>query len=216
MAWELVDCAETPDSRLELYRKDAVFMVRTGGLELMNGFQHESETAFGRMAVDLAKRPDPQILIGGLGLGYTLAAASAALGDRGHITVAEFSPAIIRWFETHVRASVLPQPPANVTILEADVVAHLQSGARYDMIALDIDNGPEPLVRPGNGALYAAAGLQTMRRSLSPGGTVLLWSAFEAPDFEARAREAGFTVARRIVANGARPELDHALYILLM
>jgi spermidine synthase len=214
MAWELVDSAETPDSRLDLYRKDSVFMVRTGGLELMNGFQHESETVFGRLAVELAEGPDPRILIGGLGLGYTLAAASAALGDRGHITVAEFSPAIIRWFETHVGPSVLPEPPANLTILEADVVAHLESGARYDVIALDIDNGPEPLVRPGNGALYAASGLQAMRRSLLPGGTVLLWSAFEAPVFEVRARESGFTVARRIVANGPRPELDHALYVL--
>jgi spermidine synthase len=214
MPWELVDCAETADSRLELYRKDAVFMVRAGGLELMNGFQHESETVFGRMAVELAKRPQPRILIGGLGLGYTLAAASAALGRRGHITVAEFSPAIIRWFATHVGPSVLPQPPANVTILEADVVAHLRDGARYDVIALDIDNGPEALVRPGNGALYAAAGLQSLRRSLGADGTVLLWSAVEAPDFEARARDAGFTVARRTVANGTRPELDHALYIL--
>jgi spermidine synthase len=214
MGWDLVDSAVFPDSRLELYRKDGVFMIRANGFELMNGFQHESESVFGRMAAELAKGPAPRILIGGLGLGYTLAALVSALGGLGHITVVEFSPAIIDWFCMYVGPQVLPKFPPNLDIVEADVVAHLQSAKPYDLIALDIDNGPEPLVRPANGELYSERGLRAMRRSLLPGGTVLLWSAFEAPEFEAKAGETGFAVARRTVANGARPELDHALYIL--
>ncbi|HEY4163049.1 MAG TPA: hypothetical protein VGM59_08300 [Dongiaceae bacterium] len=214
MAWELVDSAGPPGSLLELYRKDGAFMIRANGLELMNGFQHESETVFGRMAAELAKGAAPRILIGGLGLGYTLAALSSALGNRGQITVAEFSPAIIDWFCVHVGPQVLERLPENLSIIEADVVAHLQSGKQYDLIALDIDNGPEPLVRPENGALYSPVGLQSLRRSLAAEGTVLLWSGFEAPEFEERAKQTGFTVARRTIANGARPELEHSLYIL--
>ncbi len=199
---------------LELFCKDGIFMIRANGLELMNGFSHDSETAFGRLAAELAPNAAPNILIAGLGLGYTLAAASEALGPRGTITVAEFSPAVIAWFERHVRASVLPDLPGNVVIREADAIAHLKSGTRYDLILLDIDNGPEPLVRASNATLYDREGLDLLRHALAVEGRVLLWSGFESERFEALAREAGFTVARRVVANGTRPELDHHIYVL--
>src|SRR3954466_12711280 len=106
MPWERIDSAIHNDTHLELYAKDGVFMIRANGLELMNGFSHESETAFGRLAAELAPNAAPSVLIAGLGLGYTLAAASAALGARGTITVAEFSSAVIAWFQRYVRASV--------------------------------------------------------------------------------------------------------------
>lgn len=214
MAWKLLESVADGDTRLELYAKDGVYMIRANGLELMNGFSHDSETAFGRLAAELAPNAEPDVLIAGLGLGYTLAAAVDALGPRGTITVAEFSPAVIGWFERHVRASVLPEMPRNVTIREADAIAHLRSGARYDLILLDIDNGPEPLVRSSNAALYDRAGLDLLRGSLKERGCVLVWSGFESARFEAMAREAGFSVARRAVANGPRPELDHYIYVL--
>ncbi len=193
-------------------------MIRANGLELMNGFSHDSETAFGRLAAELAPNAAPDILIAGLGLGYTLAAACEVLGARGSITVAEFSLAVIDWFQRHVRASVLPVLPKNVVIRETDAIAHLRSGAqaskRYDLILLDIDNGPEPLVRASNATLYDREGLDLLRHALTVEGRVLLWSGFESERFEALAREAGFTVARRVVANGTRPELDHHIYVL--
>src|SRR3954467_13273279 len=154
LSWRLIETAQHADTQLELYAKDGIFMIRANGLELMNGFSHESESAFGRLAAELAPNEAPNILIAGLGLGYTLAAASEALGLRGTITVAEFSPAVIDWFQRHVRASVLPQMPGNIAIRATDAIAHLQSGAAesngYDLILLDIDNGPEPLVRLSN------------------------------------------------------------------
>src|SRR5689334_15990319 len=113
MPWQLVESARHADTHLELYVKDGTYMIRANGLELMNGFSHDSEVAFGHLAGELAPNASPSILIAGLGLGYTLAATSEALGLRGTITVAEFSPAVIGWFENHVRASVLPDIPHN-------------------------------------------------------------------------------------------------------
>jgi spermidine synthase len=214
MPWELIDSAQDGDSHLELYAKDGIYMIRANGLELMNGFTHGSETAFGRIAGALAPNAAPTILIAGLGLGYTLAAASEALGGRGTITVAEFSAAVIAWFERHVRVSVLPEMPQNVTIRESDVIAHLKSGPRYDLILLDIDNGPEPFTRASNATLYDRAGLGLLRKAINDGGAVLLWSGFQSVEFEATAREAGFSVSRRVVANGPRTDLDHHIYVL--
>ena len=214
MPWELVESARHADTHLELYEKDGVYMIRANGLELMNGFAHDSETAFGRLAAELAPNEAPNILIAGLGLGYTLAAASDALGLRGTITVAEFSAAVIAWFETHLRASVLPEMPENVAIRETDAIAHLKSGARYDLILLDIDNGPEPFTRSSNATLYDRAGLELLRNALNEDGSVLLWSGFQSAAFEATAVEAGFSVTRRAVTNGPRPDLDHHIYVL--
>jgi spermidine synthase len=214
MPWELIESAHHADTLLELYAKDGIYMIRANGLELMNGFAHDSETAFGQLVAELAPNEAPNVLIAGLGLGYTLAAASQALGARGTITVAEFSPAVIAWFERHVRASVLPETPKNVTIIETDAIAHLKFGVRYDLILLDIDNGPEPFTRESNATLYDRAGLELLRNALNANGSVLLWSGFKSKSFEALAHEAGFSVTRRIVANGPRPELDHHIYVL--
>ena len=218
MSWELIDSSQQADTLLELYAKNGVFMIRANGLELMNGFSHDSETAFGQLAAELAPNDAPNILIAGLGLGYTLAAASEALGERATITVAEFSSAVIDWFHRHVRASVLPVLPNNVVIRETDAIAHLKSGAQrsngYDLILLDIDNGPEPMVRSSNATLYDLEGLELLRDALTENGSVLLWSGFASERFEATAREASFSVTRRVVANGPRPELDHHIYVL--
>ena len=214
MPWELIETAPHADTLLELFCKDGVYMIRANGLELMNGFAHDSETAFGHLIGELAPNAAPRVLIAGLGLGYTLAAASEALGGRGMIIVVEFSPAVIAWFERHVCGSVLPEMPENATIRESDAIAQLKSGVRYDLILLDIDNGPEPFTRKSNATLYDRAGLDLLRNALSENGSVLLWSGFQSDSFEALAREAGFSVARRVVANGPRPDLDHHIYVL--
>lgn len=211
MSWTLIDTATEGDAQLELYAKDAVFMIRANGLELMNGFYHESEVALGQLAAAMAP-PAPRILLGGLGLGYTAAALSAALGPAGTITVAEFSGAVIDWFHRHFRPSVLPEMPANLTIRHADVADLLQA-AQHDLIVLDVDNGPEALVTGRNARLYAVAGLQSLHRSLSTGGKVLLWSGFESAEFAARAEQAGFEVRCEPFLR-SRKELSHYIYVL--
>jgi spermidine synthase len=216
MAWQLIDTAHVPEGLLELYRKDDVFMIRANGLELMNGLGHQSEIAFGVMAATISGKAAPDILLGGLGLGYTLAAAARELGNAGSITVAELSPAVIEWFDRYVAESVLPQRPGNVTVIAADVAELVQAddGRPYDVIALDVDNGPEALVSPQNAQLYGPTGLYNLANRLTPDGVILLWSAFESPTFVAVAEKEGFSVTCRTLASVGREDLFHYAYCL--
>ena len=216
MAWELVDSADVPDGLLELYRQDDVFMIRANGLELMNGLGHQSEVSFGTMASEVSGKASPNILLGGLGLGYTLAAAARALGEKGSITVAELSPAVIAWFDRYISPTVLPLRPGNVTVLASDIGDLLRAGTGplYDVIALDVDNGQEALVSPRNAQLYDSAGLHALAAQLTPDGVILLWSAFESPSFVAMAMEAGFSVHSSVLASVGRADLCHYAYSL--
>jgi spermidine synthase len=213
MTWTLIESATEHDTALELYGKDGKFMIRANGLELMNGFSHESETALGTFAAGLAPSDGARFLVGGLGLGYTVAALVDAVEDRGTVTVAELSSAVIAWFERHVKASVLPRDPANLSIAHADVAALLAEPGRYDIVILDVDNGPEPLVTATNVGIYSTDGLSRLHRSLSERGVALLWSGFESADFAARAKEAGFAVTCERFRR-ERADLDHYIYVL--
>ena len=212
MSWTLLDSVTENDASLELYGKAGMFMIRANGLELMNGFAHESETALGTFAAGLAPQ-GARFLVGGLGLGYTTAALLDALDGNGVVTVAELSSAVIDWFNRHVRASVLPAPRGNLTIIKADIADLLRESSRYDVIILDVDNGPEPVVTATNMDLYSADGLRALHGCLSDRGVALLWSGFESPDFVARARGAGFAVTCQPFRRG-RADLDHYIYVL--
>lgn len=212
MPWTLLDSVTESDALLELYGKAGMFMIRANGLELMNGFVHESETALGIFAAELAPQ-GARFLVGGLGLGYTTAALLDALDGNGVVTVAELSSAVIDWFNRHVRASVLPAPHGNLTIIKADIADLLRESSRYDVIILDVDNGPEPIVTTVNADLYSADGLRALHGCLSERGVALLWSGFESPDFVARAMEAGFAVTCEPFRRG-RADLDHYIYVL--
>jgi spermidine synthase len=213
MPWTLIESATEGDALLELYSKDGIFMIRVNGLELMNGFCHDSETALGRAAAALAPSPEPRILLAGLGLGYTAAALAQALGSAGTVTVAEFSAAVIDWFHRHVRHSVLPDVPANLNIVHADIADLLATDDHYDLVVLDVDNGPEPLVTAKNGTLYSTDGLRSLHRCLSEHGIALLWSGFESAAFVARAEQAGFEV-RCDPFQRTRADLSHYIYVL--
>jgi spermidine synthase len=213
MTWTLIESASEHDATLELYGKDGKFMIRANGLELMNGFHHESEAALGAFAAELAPSDGARFLVGGLGLGYTVAALVAALEGRGTVTVAELSSAVIAWFERHLKASMLPREPANFAIVNADIAALLAGPGRYDVIILDVDNGPEPLVAAANAGLYGRAGLGALHGCLSDRGIALLWSGFESADFATRAKEAGFAVTCEPFRR-ERADLDHYIYVL--
>jgi spermidine synthase len=214
MPWTLIDTATEHNAMLELYGKDGKFMIRANGLELMNGFSHESETALGAFAAEFAPSDGARFLVGGLGLGYTVAALVEALEDRGTVTVAELSSAVIAWFRRHVKASVLPRDPANLMIVNADIVALLAEPGHYDVIILDVDNGPEPIVTAANAELYGRDGLGALRRCLSDRGVALLWSGFESAEFAARAKGTGFAVTCEPFRRG-RADLDHYIYVLM-
>ena len=213
MTWTLIESATEHDSVLELYGKDGKFMIRANGLELMNGFSHESETALGAFAAGLAPSDGARFLVGGLGLGYTVAALVAAVENRSTVTVAEMSSDVIAWFQQHVKPSVLPHDPANLSIAHADVAALLAEPSRYDVIILDVDNGPEALVAAANADLYRDGGLRALHGCLADRGVALLWSGFESADFAARAQEAGFAVTCEPFRR-ERADLDHYIYVL--
>lgn len=213
MTWTLIDSATEHDAVLELYGKDGKFMIRANGLELMNGFCHESETALGAFAAGLAPSHGARFLVGGLGLGYTVAALTEVLQDRGTVTVAELSSAVIAWFGRYMKASVLPHDPANLTIVNADIAALLAEPGRYDVIILDIDNGPEALVTAANAALYSSDGLRALHGCVSDHGVAMLWSGFESAEFAARAEKAGFAVTCEPFCR-ERADLDHYIYVL--
>jgi spermidine synthase len=165
------------------------FEIISNGTFLMDTRAGESERLLVRAALDRLGRP-ADILIGGLGVGFSLAEALRSPRTRT-VTVVEREPAVIGWHATHLRAfsgGALDDP--RVRVEHADLIGRLGAAAdAYDVVCLDIDNGPEWTVTEGNAALYGPAGLDLLAGRLRPGGVLAVWSAGAAPAFEARLRE---------------------------
>ena len=211
--WTLLDTAAVPldGGELRLLRRGAEFSIRSGTRELMNSRAHGSEEALATLAcAHIGARARPRILIGGLGMGFTLRAALDALGADARIVVAELVPAVVAWNRGPLAGLAgRGLEDVRVTVLETDVADPIR-GARsaWDAILLDADNGPEALSRAANDRLYDAAGLGVALAALRPGGVLAIWSAAPDANFARRLRTAGFAVdehrvrARR--ASGAR------------
>lgn len=210
--WIELDKAQTPDGQsLRLKRRGAEFSIMLGTNELMNSRLSGSEEQLARLAIErLGGRPSPRILIGGLGMGFTLRAALAELGPDARVAVAELIPAVIAWARgpmADIFAGCLDDP--RVDVREADVGAVIASArGDLDAILLDVDNGPEGLTTAGNDALYSHAGLARARAALAPGGVLAVWSSGPDSGFTRRLRDAGFRVeevsARARAKRGAR------------
>jgi spermidine synthase len=203
--WEFLESADVPGNggELRLYRRGEEFSIRVGNRELMNSRVHESEEALAELAyARVADQPRPRILIGGLGMGFTLAAALRQLGPAGRVVVAELVPALVAWNRGPLAALAgEPLRDARVTVCEVDV-AHILRAARkaYDAILLDVDNGPEALVRKDNDWLYARPGLEAAHAALRPAGVLAVWSAATNQVFAQRLRRVGFKVDEVCVA----------------
>jgi spermidine synthase len=197
--WLQIDTARVPgaDVELRLMRRGADFSMMLGQNELMNSRLSGSEEALATLAckrIDAVK--DPHLLIGGLGMGFTLRAALAVLGSEARIIVAELVPAVIGWARgpmADIFGDSLDDPRASIR--KADVVEVIHSHASaFDAILLDVDNGPEGLIRKANDALYNLKGLKAIRRALRPNGVLAVWSSGPNPLFSKRLRDAGFAV----------------------
>jgi spermidine synthase len=197
--WEQIDTAGVPgaDVELRLMRRGAEFSMMLGQNELMSSRLSGSEEALATLTCRRIKAVRrPHLLIGGLGMGFTLRAALAVLGSEARILVAELVPAVIAWAKgplVDIFGDSLDDPRA--CIREADVVDVIQSHvSTFDAILLDVDNGPEGLIRKANDALYDLKGLRAIRTSLRPGGVLAVWSSGPHPSFSGRLRDAGFDV----------------------
>jgi spermidine synthase len=197
--WLQLDTVSVPgaDVQLRLMQRGAEFSMRLGQNELMSSRLSGSEEALATLAcrrIEAVK--SPHILIGGLGMGFTLRAALAVLGSDARIMVAELVPAVIAWARgpmADIFGDSLDDPRASIR--EADVVDVIRShDSAFDAILLDVDNGPEGLIRKANDALYDLKGLRAIRRALRPGGVLAVWSSGPNPLFSKRLRAAGFDV----------------------
>ncbi|MXO58361.1 spermidine synthase [Altererythrobacter salegens] len=198
IALEQLDTAQVPGGEeLRLMRRGADFMIVLDRNELMNSRMSGSEEALATMTADrLAGRKGQHWLVGGYGMGFTLRAALAVLGQDAKLTVAELVPKIIEWARgpmTELTADCLDDP--RVSLLHSDVALQIAKGRNsYDAILLDVDNGPDGLVRADNNRLYSREGLATAKAALRPGGVLAIWSAAKDSVFANRLRRAGFTV----------------------
>ena len=217
--WVLIDTAKVPGdgTELRLKRRGAEFSIMLGSNELMNSRLSGSEEALAKLSCSrIRDRPRARVLIGGLGMGFTLRAALAELGSDAQVTVAELLPAVVAWARdpmAEVFGGSLTDP--RVSIHEGDVGGLIRSGrSAYDAILLDVDNGPEGLTRKSNDSLYDLAGLGAARTALALGGVLSVWSSAPNRAFTQRLRKTGFRVEEvGARANGARGGARHTIWI---
>ncbi len=165
--------------QLLLQERDGVFVVRSGGRELMSSAHHHSEEAMSRIGLEGVRASRPVVLIGGLGLGYTLRAALDAMPAGGRAVVAEISPAIVEWNRTFVAELAgrpLEDPRVEVAVDDVAEVMRRTPGG-FDCILLDVDNGPSAMSAQRNQRLFEAHGVSVIKAALRPGGVVVIWSA---------------------------------------
>ncbi|MDQ7057170.1 MAG: hypothetical protein Q9N62_01350 [Ghiorsea sp.] len=196
-AWELLDTSAVTGQakEMKLYRRGDEYSIKTGYSELMNSRMHSSEDVLAVLGCKpFRNKPETHILIGGLGMGFTLAEALKHVHEKATVTIAELVPAVIQWNQTHLaHLAGNPLDDKRVQIYEGDVGKLIRNSAQtFDAILLDVDNGPEGLTREENGALYSPSGLKAAKTALKPRGILGVWSAFPEPRFTKRMKQAGF------------------------
>ena len=206
---ELLGMATVPGgAELRLFRRGSDYMIVLDRNELMSSRMSGSEEALAVMTIErLCGRAAPHLLIGGYGMGFTLRAALAALGRDARLSVAELVPEIIDWARgpmAGLAAGCLDDPRVRVDIADVGTLIAEANGT-YDAILLDVDNGPDGLVRRANNRLYSRSGLAAAKAALKPGGILAIWSAAADKPFARALADAGFAVdevAVRARSNG--------------
>lgn len=215
--WTLLDRAPLPGSEeeLRLYQRGGEYAIRVANYELMNSRVHGSEEALADLALArLSGRSGLRVLIGGLGLGYTLAATLRGLDPHGLAVVAELVPAVVRWNRGPLaELAGRPLDDPRVQIVEDDVARVIRGERKgFDAILLDVDTGPRALTHEANRRLYDPAGLRAAHAALRPRGVLAIWSGTADPAFTRRLRDAGFGTEE--VRARARGEGGRAHYIV--
>lgn len=214
---ELVDTADLPGGgELRLMRRGGDFSIQFGHDELMGSQLSGSEEALATVACRrLGSRAD-RVLIGGLGMGFTLGAALSALPASAEIVVAELVPKVVAWAQgplAHLFGNYLADPRVSLQIGDVhDMIVGAPGG--FDGILLDVDNGPDGLIHLANERLYCNWGLRAAYAALRPGGVLAVWSAYSDDAFVGRLQNAGFTVEEmRVRATGGRTGARHTIWL---
>ena len=195
--WEEIDRVEVPghEGEVKLLKRGTEFSIRTAGTVLMNSRLHGSEDALAELTCSRIKRKSGmRILIGGLGMGYTLAAALEQSEPDTLITVSELIPAVVRWNREHLRhLAGMPLDDPRVSVEEEDVAETISKRkSAWDAILLDVDNGPDGLTRKANDRLYGRSGLNTSFSALRHRGILAVWSSGTDEEFTRRLKQSGF------------------------
>lgn len=221
-AWETLDAVETGEGRLELRRRgQRDFVITVAGRVLMSSMAHLTEVAVAEIAcAEIAGRERPRVLIGGLGMGFTLRAALDALPRSGRVVVAEINEAVVRWCRGPLapltgraaqdsRARIVLEDVAEV-IAGAAREGDKRFDARFDAIILDLYEGPRESTQGRDDPFYGPAALKRTREALMPGGVLAVWSEDPDATFEKRLRTGGFAVERRKPGKGGP---RHTVYL---
>ncbi|PDT18586.1 hypothetical protein CO670_00360 [Rhizobium sp. J15] len=218
LPWIQLDSATIPGEggELRLKQRGGEFSIMLGANELMNSRLSGSEEALATLSWERIKaHPKPRVLIGGLGMGFTLRAALAVLPGDASVTVAELVPAVVAWARgpmAEVFKGCLDDP--RVGIHEGDVGEAIRAGkGGYDAILLDVDNGPDGLTRKSNDRLYDFAGLRAARDALRRGGVLAVWSSGQDPAFTRRLGESGFSVDVVNTRAGRKRGARHVIWL---
>jgi spermidine synthase len=196
--WEVLGETQTPDgTAMALTRRDTEYVILANGKSLMSSLMHGSEEALATLACPHLRRVEaPHVLVGGLGMGFTLRATLDLLPPHAVVTVAELVPAVVEWNRGPLGPLAdHPLKDKRVRVIVADVKAVLASNrSAFDAILLDVDNGPAPFTAEGNAGLYDDGGLAAARAALRENGVLAVWSAWDNRKFVQRLRYAKFDV----------------------
>lgn len=205
--FKLVDTAFEAGVALRLYQRGDEFSIRVDKAgELMNSRAHHSEEVLAEVACRMiANRQKPHLLVGGLGMGFTLAAVLSHTVPETRVTVAELIPAVVRWNREFIgQLAGAPLSDPRVHVIELDVGQVMRQGkSSFDAIMLDVDNGPSSFTHEDNDALYSLRGLKLIYDALKPGGVLTVWSASTDPAFTQRMIKTGFNVSEQRVGSHA-------------
>jgi spermidine synthase len=196
--WELLGETRTPEGDdLRLTRQGSEYVILAGGKPLMSSRMHGSEEALAAFGCRKARdRDEPCVLVGGLGMGFTLRATLDLLPPLATVVVAELVPAVVEWNRGPLGPLAgHPLEDRRVEVALGDVAAALRASVRrFDAVLLDVDNGPAAFTAAHNIGLYDDGGIAAARKALKPAGVLAVWSAWDDRKFEQRLRYGGFTV----------------------
>jgi len=218
LPYTLIDSATEHGVTLKLYRHGDNYSIRVDGEgQLMGSHLHHSEEALAELACDHVDGiAAPRLLIGGLGIGFTLAAALARCSVDATVVVSELMPAVVRWNRRYLGSiSGFPLKDERVQVVEQDVGRVMrQNAGKFDAIMLDVDNGPDGFTRDDNDNLYGLKGVNNAYAALKPGGVLTVWSAFRDQAFTQRLVKVGFRVTEHTVrARSKKRGSRHTIWV---
>ena len=216
----LLGTANIPNNggELRLTQRENDFSIHLKGVrgELMSSRVHSSELALAELGcAHIQGMENTKVLVGGMGMGFTLAAALKATSKNSQVVVAELVPEVIEWNKGPLgECAGRPLDDNRVLIHLGDVAELFITGqAAYDAVLLDVDNGPEGFTRAGNNELYSIGSLQAIRQTLHPGGMLAIWSAWHDPKFTQQLKKAGFKVKTQTVRAHRGKGSRHTIYL---